>query len=154
MIRGDVSRAWAKRHHRVWYDQMRGRFRGGEMNRGRWEARIRRAGELAAAHPFAAEGLRFYERIAGFQKSLYSGVEAACGSVREARPSARLRDELDFFLLLRVPGLSRARRADRPGALARPPRPGRNRAPRWQEALHRFWRAGGTAAGRSHRGRR
>jgi hypothetical protein len=30
----------------------------------KWDQRIERARELAAAHPFAAEGLRFYERIA------------------------------------------------------------------------------------------
>jgi len=42
----------------------------------KWDQRIERAHELAAAHPFAAEGLRFYERIASFQKSLYGGLLA------------------------------------------------------------------------------
>ena len=41
------------------------------MKSGKWDARIARARELAAAHPSASEGLRFYGHIAQFQKSLY-----------------------------------------------------------------------------------
>ncbi len=52
------------------------------MNNGKWDVRIRRASELAAAHPFAAEGLRFYERLARFQKSLYSEIEPAAADQR------------------------------------------------------------------------
>jgi FdhE protein len=48
----------------------------------RWNRRIERANELAAKHPFAAEALSFYARIAGFQKSLYTGLEAGRGSLR------------------------------------------------------------------------
>jgi len=52
------------------------------------------------AHPSAAEVLRFYERIVGFQKSLYSDIESACGHGKEARAPGTLRDELDLFVLL------------------------------------------------------
>jgi FdhE protein len=41
------------------------------MNLARWDQRTRRADELAAAHPFAADVLRFYHRVATFQKGLY-----------------------------------------------------------------------------------
>ena len=67
---------------------------------GKWDARIRRARELAAVHPFAAEGLRFYERLARFQKSLYSEIEAACGRSKVPRSPGALRREFDPFLLL------------------------------------------------------
>src|SRR6266568_1904288 len=59
------------------------------MNDGKWDTRIRRAQELAAAHPFASEGLRFYERVTGFQRSLYSEIRAACGHVKEFLRPAR-----------------------------------------------------------------
>jgi FdhE protein len=41
------------------------------MNLARWDQRTRRADELAAAHPFAADVLRFYNRVVTFQKGLY-----------------------------------------------------------------------------------
>jgi FdhE protein len=37
-----------------------------------YEARIRRADHLASKYPFAAEVLRFYSRVAEFQKNLYA----------------------------------------------------------------------------------
>src|SRR5271155_3856061 len=70
------------------------------MKNGKWDARIRRASELAAIHPFAAEGLRFYERLARSQKSLYSDIEAACGPSKVPRAPGALRLEFDPFLLL------------------------------------------------------
>src|ERR1700722_19459617 len=50
------------------------------MNLARWDQRTRRAEELAGAHPFAAEVLRFYQRVAAFQKGLYWYLQesAAC----------------------------------------------------------------------------
>jgi FdhE protein len=41
------------------------------MNLAMWDQRTRRADELAAAHPFAADVLRFYHRVVTFQKGLY-----------------------------------------------------------------------------------
>jgi FdhE protein len=64
----------------------------------KWDQRIRRAAELAATHPFAAEALRFYERIAGFQKSLYASLEA--GATAKTRPPGSLRAEIELLLLL------------------------------------------------------
>ena len=65
-----------------------------------FEARIRRANELVSLHPFASEALRFYERVAGFQRALYSGVEAECGTEKVMRPPGSLRQELDCSILL------------------------------------------------------
>ncbi len=44
------------------------------MNRSKWDQRIKRAGDLAAEHPFAAEVLRFYQRVAGLQKEIYDSL--------------------------------------------------------------------------------
>ncbi|MES1244312.1 MAG: formate dehydrogenase accessory protein FdhE [Acidobacteriota bacterium] len=60
------------------------------MSLTKWDRRIERAKELAARHPFAAEALGFYARVAGFQKSLYAGLEGQAGS---------LRGELDLSVL-------------------------------------------------------
>ena len=40
-----------------------------------WQQRIRRAEQLAAQHPFAAEILGFYIHVARFQESLYQRIE-------------------------------------------------------------------------------
>jgi formate dehydrogenase accessory protein FdhE len=74
--------------------------RGGGDSEGKFDRRIERANQLAAALPFAAEGLRFYERLAGFQKSLYVALRQASGSAKVARPPGSLRDELDLGFLL------------------------------------------------------
>jgi len=42
-----------------------------------WDRRIRRATELTSVYPFAAEGLRFYVRIAALQRNLYREFEQA-----------------------------------------------------------------------------
>jgi FdhE protein len=70
------------------------------MTKGKWEQRIRRAGELAARHSYAAEGLRFYENLAGFQQSLYAGLGTASGPAKRERLPGSLRDELELPLLL------------------------------------------------------
>jgi hypothetical protein len=73
------------------------------MTRGggdKFDRRIQRAKQLAETYAYAAEGLRFYERLAGFQKSLYRGLEKGSGTAKEARPPGSLRDELDLGFLL------------------------------------------------------
>ena len=86
----------------------------------KWDRRIERAHALAAAHPAAAEGLRFYERIAGFQRSLYADLEGALGSGLEARPPGSLREELDLGLLLPAfPGFLALVEAAAPAPLSR-----------------------------------
>src|SRR5260370_16380289 len=70
------------------------------MKSGKWDARIERAHTLAAAYPFASEGLHFYERLTRFHKSAYSQIEAACGAAKRSRQPGTLRQEFDAFLLL------------------------------------------------------
>jgi len=70
------------------------------MKRSKWEQRIQRADELAAAHPFAAEVLQFYKHIAGLQKALYSYIEAASGNGSTKTTSGLLHEQLNLPLLL------------------------------------------------------
>jgi FdhE protein len=113
---------------------------------GKWDQRIARAQELAATHPFAAEGLRFYERIASFQKSLYESLAAGnrmAGTAKRTRPPGSLRDELELFLLLPWFGSFLPFVAD-----IAPPPLAQSAAEmsslgtlRWEEVLDAFWRA-------------
>jgi formate dehydrogenase accessory protein FdhE len=65
-----------------------------------WDRRIRRATELASRYPFAAEGLRFYGRLATFQKGLYGQIHEALADSATISADRPLRDELDLFVLL------------------------------------------------------
>lgn len=56
-----------------------------------WQQRIRRAEQLAAQHPFAAEMLRFYIHIACFQESLYQRLEQASDKKSSVSPSESLK---------------------------------------------------------------
>jgi formate dehydrogenase accessory protein FdhE len=65
-----------------------------------WDRRIRRATELTSTYPFGAEGLRFYARVATFQKGLYAEIQKALKASPKISADRPLRDELDFFILL------------------------------------------------------
>jgi hypothetical protein len=69
------------------------------MNSGKWDTRIHRANQLISVYPFAAEGLRFYARVAAFQRSLYTNFRQ---SMRESpgEPARPLPDELNLVRLL------------------------------------------------------
>ena len=60
-----------------------GRFPIQIMMQRQWDRRIRRANELTSTYPFAAEGLRFYSRVATFQKSLYADIAESAGRFTE-----------------------------------------------------------------------
>src|ERR1700693_724548 len=106
-----------------------------------WDRRIRRANELTSSYPFAAEGLRYYTRVATFQRSLYADIQQALADSPKNDSAGSLRDELDLFLLL--PNFSRylslieqiapAPLAQAAGGLARKGTPG------WQRAIEDFW---------------
>jgi hypothetical protein len=66
----------------------------------KWDRRIRRANELVSTYPFAAEGLRYYARLAAFQKGLYAEIQKALADSPKISSTRPLRDELDLFLLL------------------------------------------------------
>jgi FdhE protein len=58
---------------------------------GEYDARIKRAEHLASKHPFAAEVLRFYARIAEFQKTFYAESKKDLASYLRPRPPGSLR---------------------------------------------------------------
>jgi FdhE protein len=93
------------------------------MKPGKWEARLKRADELATAHPFAAEGLRFYQQLTGFQQSLYTGFAAEVGADAHLPPPGApgaLRQLLEVALLLpRFPAFLSRLQAIAPAPLAR-----------------------------------
>ena len=70
------------------------------MKGGKWDLRMRRADELAAKHPSAAEALGFYGQVASFQKELYEAMVSAAGPARRVRPPGSLRGELELPVLL------------------------------------------------------
>ena len=70
------------------------------MNRSKWDRRIERADALTAAHPFAAEVLQFYKRIATFQQALYSQGAGAGSNQSGKRVSSLPQQDLDVHRLL------------------------------------------------------
>lgn len=97
------------------------------MTRSKWDQRIRRADELAAEYPFAADVLRFYRHVARLQKDLYAGL-AGVGN--------------DLSLLVpRFPDFLESVAAAAPDPLAQCARDLGERAPAdWVAALESFWR--------------
>ncbi len=115
------------------------------MNHGKWDARIGRANQLAAEHTFAAEALKFYERLTRYQKSFYSEITAACGAAPNTanvrRVGGTLRDEFDAFLLLPRFGTFLSLVIDiAPKPLAQAGSQLREEGSgHWQEVLQKFW---------------
>ncbi|MGA2510953.1 MAG: formate dehydrogenase accessory protein FdhE [Candidatus Acidiferrales bacterium] len=114
------------------------------MKVGKWDARIRRAAELASSHEFAAEGLLFYGHIGQFQKSIYARVEAAVGPGKKHRVPGALRQEFDSFVLLPqfAPFLSTVEQ-HAPAALSQAARDLRAKeSGHWKQVLAEFWQDG------------
>jgi FdhE protein len=122
------------------------------MKNGKWDARIRRANDLASAHPFAAEGLRFYQHVAQFQKSLYAELEAECGTAKEQCLPGGLREELDLFILLpRFGPFLSVFEKNAPSPLAQSASEFRSSGVSlWQEMLIEFWGAAGEKSPNLH----
>ena len=111
------------------------------MTLAEWDRRIRRASELTSVYPFAAEGLRFYTRVATFQKSLYAEVQKALADSPKISADRPLRDEFDLFLLLPhfSPFLSVIQQIA-PAPLAQAAAGVARQGPAgWQNALEDFW---------------
>jgi hypothetical protein len=107
----------------------------------KWDRRIRRANELISSYPFAAEGLRFYVRIATFQKSLYGELHKALAGSPKTSSDRPLRDELDLFLLLpRFSGFLSTAQQIAPAPLAQAAANlAQKGPPGWQHAIEEFW---------------
>ena len=111
------------------------------MSAGRWDQRIARAQKLSASHTFAAELLRFYERVAGAQKQVYTRVLAATGRERLQLSAGNLRRELDLTLLLpEMRGFLGVVERAAPAPLAAAARKLSERGtPGWVELLSSWW---------------
>ena len=111
------------------------------MMQAQWDRRIRRATELASSYPFAAEGLRFYTRVATFQRSLYADIQKALANSSKVSGNRPLRDELDLFLLLpKFSGFLSLVQQIAPAPLARTAAGLAQRGPAaWQKAIEGFW---------------
>src|SRR5882672_10141018 len=107
----------------------------------KWDRRIRRANELAASYPFAAEGLRYYVRVATFQKDVYGEIQKALTNAPRISSDRPLRDELDFFLLLpKFPGFLSIIQQIAPAPLAQAAATlAMKGTPAWQIAIEDFW---------------
>jgi FdhE protein len=110
------------------------------MKASKFDERIRRAGELAAAHSFAAEILEFYKHLVTLQKSLYIAQQET-NDTRGAKKFQRLAGEhLDFeFLTARFPEFLPAVEASAPLPIAQSARELRAQpASRWNERFSQF----------------
>lgn len=70
------------------------------MTKPSWDERIERAEELAEKYAFAAEVLKFYKDLAGFQKNLYAHLQSSNAPKTEKNRKGVLEEELDLALLL------------------------------------------------------
>jgi formate dehydrogenase accessory protein FdhE len=66
-------------------------MKAAQVGASEYDARIRRAEDLASKHPFAAEVLRFYSRVAEFQKTFYAELKKDITSHLASRPPGSLR---------------------------------------------------------------
>lgn len=108
----------------------------------KWDARMERARELQSKYSFASEGLRFYHRVAQFQKSLYSNLASHLGTARQQRSPGSLRHELNLSALMPQFSTFLAAIAESaPSPLAESARGLRGQTEhRQREVLTRFWR--------------
>jgi FdhE protein len=117
------------------------------VKNGKWDARTRRANQLVIEHPFAAEALKFYERLIRYQKSFYSEIEASSGGDNVRRLGGSLRSEFDLFLLLpRFGTFLSSIEEIAPAPLAETAKHLREGGSgRWQEILRQFWESDSNA---------
>ena len=106
-----------------------------------WDRRIRRANELTSSYAFAAEGLRFYSRVATLQKSLYGEIQKALADSPKISADRPLRDKLDLFLLLpKFPRFLSVIQQIAPVPLAQAAAGLAQKGPAgWQHAIENFW---------------
>jgi formate dehydrogenase accessory protein FdhE len=117
----------------------------------KWDRRISRAKKLTSSYPFAAEGLRFYSRVATFQKSFYGEIQKALADSPKISSDHPLRDELDLFLLLpKSPGFLSVIEQIAPVPLAQAATSLAQKGPAaWQHAIENFWHGDSDLDGRA-----
>jgi formate dehydrogenase accessory protein FdhE len=111
------------------------------VSEAKWDRRIRRANELASSYPFSAEGLRYYARVATFQKGVYDEIRKALADSPRVFSDRPLRDELDVFLLLpRFPRFLSVIQKIAPAPLAQAAATlAVKGSAAWQRAIEDFW---------------
>jgi formate dehydrogenase accessory protein FdhE len=111
------------------------------MKEAKWDRRIRRANELASSYSFSAEGLRYYARVATFQKHLCAEIEKALAGSPKISSDRPLRHELDLFLLLpKFPEFLSLIQQIAPAPLAQAAASLAQNGPAgWQRAIEDFW---------------
>ena len=121
------------------------------MIHAKWDRRISRANQLTSSYPFAAEGLRFYSRVATFQKSFYGEIQKALADSPKISSDRPLRDELDLFLLLpKSPGFLSVIEQIAPVPLAQAATGLAQKGPAaWQDAIENFWHGDSDLAARA-----
>jgi FdhE protein len=105
-----------------------------------WQRRIGRAEELAAKHPYAAEMLRFYARIAAFQQMLYQKLDPKPSrGDREVRQLPGSPPELSQLMPLFGDFLSLVEKVG-PARLAEAAHTLKSHdQSSWAQLLHQFW---------------
>jgi Protein involved in formate dehydrogenase formation len=111
------------------------------VNDAKWDRRIGRANELASVYPFSAEGLRYYARVATFQKGVYGEIQKALADSPRISSDRPLRNELDFFLLLpKFPGFLSVIQQIAPAPFAQAAATlAMKGSAAWQRAIEDFW---------------
>ena len=106
-----------------------------------WDRRIRRAHELAASYPFAAEGLNFYARVVSLQRVLYEDFLAAGLPSPGDSYTGSLRDDLDLFAIVpKFPGFLTAIAQIAPSLLAQSAGAlAKKGSTEWNHAIQNFW---------------
>lgn len=108
-----------------------------------WDRRIRRAQELTSLYPYAAEGLRFYARVASFQRALYGEMREALNGSASGLSAKPWSENLDlFFLLPRFPGFLALIQQIAPPPLGQAAGElARSGSAKWQPVIEEFWNA-------------
>lgn len=110
------------------------------MKISKFDERIRRAGQLATAHPFAAEILEFYKHLATLQKSLYVAHEETNDKGKSKKFQRLAGEHLDFeFLAAKFPEFLPAVEASAPLPIAQSARELRAQpVSSWNERFSQF----------------
>jgi formate dehydrogenase accessory protein FdhE len=66
-------------------------MKAAQVGASEYDERIRRAEYLSSKHPFAAEVLRFYSRVAEFQKNFYAEIKKNAGAELSSRKFSSVR---------------------------------------------------------------
>jgi len=119
----------------------------GRQKLSEYDKRIKRAEHLAAEYPFAAKPLKFYERIARFQKELFSTLVKERTEETISRTNGDLRTELNLMVLLpKYPNFLALVEANAPHALSAAAKElSRDGSASWIALLSEYWADGGKA---------